>query len=548
MASTSNSIGSEFREPSQPSLTHFQQYLEGRYEEITQEIEAISRSIRERSIQVSRMKEGTKTKVAKPVGGPEVDHSPLQADDSRTESGSARLPSEVDFPRWEVGKIPKVSTVGRGNWAGRLEKTYPQSPTEEKREIGLEGAASEPVDQFITIPDSVEGMRRYKIILEPPERTSTRRESILEAIAAVQSSDNNDGVAIKKNGKPSETKPSSQNGESTSDKGLTNRVPGTSDEKNQGSQTNLIAGLDAKSSPDAKVDKTQKEPVEKISATTRTKKSKERPVIKPDRYDGKTSWASYLKHFELCSEVNDWSDGDRFQFLAVLLSGPAQQVLNTMPKDATGDYKQLVKALQARFDPKEKQELYRAQLRNRRQAPLENLVEMAEDIRLLVDKVYVDLPAESRDRMGRDHFLDALAEGDIRIRVIQMRTSTLDGAVAAAVELETLRKAEKERQSRDLKKANVRQISTTAEGNLPEQAGLQMQLSKLTEQLGELQKQVSRQRPGRNRGPNDRGPQCYQCKEYGHIKPNCPLRKKEDSRPAPSAVSQPQRNDKPENC
>ncbi len=563
MAHTNDSTGSRSREPLQSSFEQLQQYLDERYGEITREIEMISQSIRERSISWSNKNEkgGRKTKVAKPIGDSrahhETGHSPLRADSSRTESASPRLLSGATDSRWEWDRTPQVSAAGQLELVERPENARPRCPDGVKKELDYEGVPVLPgqVDQFITIPDTVEGFRRYKVTLEPPERTSTRREFITEPVPAkeVQRKEKYDERAVKQKGTTGENEPSTHERETATDSGLLYKVVEKPSEKNQrSSQTNLSVDIEVKSPRDGDADQTQKVQEEKINATTTKEKPKNRPVIKPDRYDGKTSWPSYLKHFELCADLNGWSNVDKFQFLAVLLSGSAQQVLSTMPKEATGDYTKLVGALKARFDPKEKQELYRAQLRNRRQAPSENLVEMAEEIRRLVDKVYADLPAESRDRMGRDHFLDALAEGDIRIRVIQMRTSTLDGAVAAAVELETLQKAEKERRCGDLKKVNVRQISTggTAEGNpIPEQAGLQMQMTKMTEQLGKLQNQINRQRPGGNRGPNDRGPRCYQCKEHGHIKPNCPLlRKKEDSQPATSHVTQPQRNNKPENC
>ena len=150
-----------------------------------------------------------------------------------------------------------------------------------------------------------------------------------------------------------------------------------------------------------------------------------RPIIKPDRYDGKGPWKPYLKHFEMCATINGWDEKDKCQYLAVLLTGSAQQTLGSLQAELK-DYKQLVKSLECRFDPSGRKELHRAQLRNRRQKQSESLVELAEEIRRLVDQVYSDLPEDSRDRMGRDHFLDTLYDGEIRTRIIQMRTSTLD--------------------------------------------------------------------------------------------------------------------------
>ena len=97
---------------------------------------------------------------------------------------------------------------------------------------------------------------------------------------------------------------------------------------------------------------------------------------KTDRYDGKGPWDSYIKHFELCASINGWDDVTKCQYLAVLLTSPAQQILGTLQSEAN-DYHRLVTSLQARFDPTGRKELHRAQLRNRRQKLSESLVVMS---------------------------------------------------------------------------------------------------------------------------------------------------------------------------
>ena len=255
---------------------------------------------------------------------------------------------------------------------------------------------------------------------------------------------------------------------------------------------------------------------------------KERPVIKPDRYDGKSQWTSYITHFEMCARINGWDNNAKLQYLAVLLTGTAQQVLGSLPKEATGDFDKLVKALEARFDPTGRKELHRAQLRNRRQKTSESLVEMAEDIRRLVDKVYADLPADSRDMMGKDHFVDALNDSEIRTRVIQMRTSTLDEAVAVAVELEALQRVEKERRLTDLKRVRNVPVSPAVE-NVPAASNerrpeVERQLKEMAEQLEKMKKQMRTRETGwrNSKQGNTKGPKCYACQKYGHMKRECP--------------------------
>ena len=67
-------------------------------------------------------------------------------------------------------------------------------------------------------------------------------------------------------------------------------------------------------------------------------------------------------------------------YLAVSLRGQAQGVFVNIGK--SNDYKELVKALEERFAPPNQAELYRAQLRARRQKASETVTEMHDIHRL----------------------------------------------------------------------------------------------------------------------------------------------------------------------
>ena len=170
-----------------------------------------------------------------------------------------------------------------------------------------------------------------------------------------------------------------------------------------------------------------------------------RPLVKPERFDGTEDWNTYIKHFEWVAELNGWNEREKANFLTVSVTGTARQVLAGLPKERLLDYHDVVKVLQSRFDPTGRLELHRIQLKNRVRQPGETLSAVADDIRCLVDRVFVDIPADARDKLARDCFIDALADGEMRIRVIQMHTPTFNEAVEAAIELEAFTKAEKER-------------------------------------------------------------------------------------------------------
>jgi len=55
--------------------------------------------------------------------------------------------------------------------------------------------------------------------------------------------------------------------------------------------------------------------------------NKTRNVMKPQQFDGKEPVNSFLAHFEVCAEFNQWSDLEKRSWLRWSLKGRAQQML-----------------------------------------------------------------------------------------------------------------------------------------------------------------------------------------------------------------------------
>ena len=70
------------------------------------------------------------------------------------------------------------------------------------------------------------------------------------------------------------------------------------------------------------------------------------------------------------------------------LRGQAQGVLGNLPGDLGRNYGELIKALEDRFAPANQTELYRVQLRERRQKATETLPELGQTIRRLTHLAY----------------------------------------------------------------------------------------------------------------------------------------------------------------
>ena len=170
-----------------------------------------------------------------------------------------------------------------------------------------------------------------------------------------------------------------------------------------------------------------------------------RPKVMPDQYDGRGSWADYIAHFEICCEINGWTPQQRAQYLSVSLRGSACQVLGTLPQGRRRDYRELVTALGRRFNPENQSELYRVQLRNRGRKVNESLPELGQQIRTLVAQAYPGANPKVLEVLGRDYFIDAIDDPDIRWRIYQAKPDNLDGAICTAIEFEAYKSAEKQR-------------------------------------------------------------------------------------------------------
>ena len=62
---------------------------------------------------------------------------------------------------------------------------------------------------------------------------------------------------------------------------------------------------------------------------------------------------------------------------------------------------------------------------------------VADDVERLARLAYTDAPATTQDNHAKEQFVDAIMDGDLRVRVLQTRPGTLQDALKSALELES---------------------------------------------------------------------------------------------------------------
>ena len=72
-----------------------------------------------------------------------------------------------------------------------------------------------------------------------------------------------------------------------------------------------------------------------------------------------------------------------------------------------------MKALQERFEPESKKELYRAELQTSTKKRNEDWAVFRDDFKLLADRTYPDLPGEARERFTLNQYLTQLDNAQV---------------------------------------------------------------------------------------------------------------------------------------
>ena len=163
--------------------------------------------------------------------------------------------------------------------------------------------------------------------------------------------------------------------------------------------------------------------------------------IKPTKYTGAADLEDYLTQFEAISKFNGWNAE---QMAVVLLSKLEGEALTAATVLTNPTYSELVQQLRESFS-NDRQELASPQTAKPVSAVYETLETMALDLQKLVKKAYPLADENTKSRLARDAFVNAVQDPTVRDRLRDKSLPSLRDCLLKAKRIQANLEIEKNR-------------------------------------------------------------------------------------------------------
>ena len=222
------------------------------------------------------------------------------------------------------------------------------------------------------------------------------------------------------------------------------------------------------------------------SASTSQSRADNYLKLKPQHFSGTDDFEDFLTQFEITSELNSWNYRAKSLHLANCLTGAARSLLNALTADKRRDYKNLVQKLTERYGLENRAEVFRSQLKSRTRRKGETIPELAQAIKKLTRQSYPKVSQDVIEALALDHFIDALTETEIRLRLREVGPKTLTEAEKITVRMEAHRIADKQRTRLVGRVEQDNQNTDTSK----ESSFLEQQMEKFSKSIESIQKSI----------------------------------------------------------
>ena len=156
-------------------------------------------------------------------------------------------------------------------------------------------------------------------------------------------------------------------------------------------------------------------------------------------FDGTISaqFRPWLIQFETIARHAGWSSIDKTVRLVAALKGPAANLLIGMSIPQLEDYNCLSARLSRRYDPPEREEAHRAELRARTRRRNETADEFAENLTTLAQRAYPEAAQCMLDNLVVERFREGHGNADLKTHLCLYPSTGLQDLIGACVRFET---------------------------------------------------------------------------------------------------------------
>ena len=156
-------------------------------------------------------------------------------------------------------------------------------------------------------------------------------------------------------------------------------------------------------------------------------------------FDGSNTaqFRPWIIQFEAIARHQGWSAGERVVRLVSSLTGPAANLLIGMTLEQLDNYSCLRKRLSRRYDPPEREEAHRAELRARTRRRNESADEFAENIKNLAQRAYPLADQNTLDNLVVERFREGHGNEELQKHLCLYPSNGLQDLIGACVRFET---------------------------------------------------------------------------------------------------------------